>query len=82
MATYVAFVLLAASANLIIIGAAAVFGDRSRSVLDRVLRWLQANDRPIVVVAGLVFGIWFGLKALRGFGIAKPSGGLRGAPAT
>ncbi|ODR23168.1 GAP family protein [Mycobacterium gordonae] len=69
MATYVAFVLLAASANLIIIGAAAVFGDRSRSVLDRVLRWLQANDRPIVVVAGLVFGMWFGLKALRGFGI-------------
>ncbi len=69
MTSYIAFVLLATSGNLIIIGAAAVFGDRSRAVLDRVLRWLQANDRPIVVVAGLVFGIWFGLKALRGFGI-------------
>lgn len=69
MASYVAFVLLATSANLIVIGAAAIFGDRSRAVLDRVLRWLQDNDRPIVVVAGLVFGIWFGFKALRGFGI-------------
>lgn len=69
MASYVAFVLLATSVNLIIIGAAAVFGDRSRAVLDRVLRWLQDNDRPIVVVVGLVFGIWFGLKALHGFGI-------------
>ncbi len=69
MASYVAFVLLAASVNLIIIGAAAVFGDRSRAVLDRVLRWLQDKNRPIVVVVGLVFGVWFGLKALRGFGI-------------
>ncbi len=69
MATYVAFVLLATSTNLIIIGAAAVFGDRSRSVLDGALRWLQDKNRPIVVIVGLFFGIWFGLKALRGFGI-------------
>lgn len=69
MTSYIAFVLLATSGNLIIIGAAAVFGDRSRAVLDRVLRWLQDKNRPIVVLVGLVFGIWFGLKALRGFGI-------------
>lgn len=69
MASYIAFVLLATSGNLIIIGAAAVFGDRSRAVLDRVLRWLQDKNRPIVVLVGLVFGIWFGLKGLRGFGI-------------
>lgn len=69
MTSYIAFVLLATSGNLIIIGAAAVFGDRSRAVLDRVLRWLQDKNRPIVVLVGLIFGIWFGLKALRGFGI-------------
>ncbi len=69
MTSYIAFVLLATSGNLTIIGAAAVFGDRSRAVLDRVLRWLQDKNRPIVVLVGLVFGIWFGLKALRGFGI-------------
>ena len=38
-------------------------------LLDRILRWLQEKDRPIMVVVGLVFGLWFGLKALRGFGI-------------
>lgn len=69
MTSYVVFVLLATSVNLLIIAAAAIFGDRSRSVLERVLRWLQHNTRPIVVLVGLVFGIWFGLKALRGFGI-------------
>jgi hypothetical protein len=67
--SYVAFVLLAVSANLLIIGMAAFFPTRSRAVLDRILRWLQDNDRPIVIVVGLVFGIWFGIKALRGFGI-------------
>jgi hypothetical protein len=39
------------------------------SLLDRTLRWLQENDRPIVIVVRLVFGIWFGIKALHGFGI-------------
>jgi hypothetical protein len=69
IASYVVFVLLAMSANLLIIGVAAFFPDRSRSLLDRILRWLQDNNRPIMVVVGLVFGIWFGVKALHGFGI-------------
>jgi hypothetical protein len=69
IASYVVFVLLAMSANLLIIGVAAFFPDRSRSLLDRILRWLQDNNRPIMVVVGLVFGIWFGVKALDGFGI-------------
>ncbi|MCV7313752.1 GAP family protein [Mycobacterium paraffinicum] len=67
--SYVLFVALAASVNLLIVGAAAAFPRRSREVLDRVLRWLQDHDRPIVIVVGVVFGIWFGLKALRGLGI-------------
>lgn len=67
--SYVAFVLLAMSANLLIIGAAALFPERSRSLLDRILGWLRANDRPIMIVVGLVFGIWFGWKSLHGFGI-------------
>ncbi len=67
--SYIAFVLLAMSANLLIIAMAAFFPRQSRCVLDRTLRWLQDNDRPIVIVVGLVFGIWFGIKALNGFGI-------------
>ena len=44
---------------------AAFFPQRSRSLLDRVLRWLQDHDRPIVIVVGLVFGIWFGISPAR-----------------
>jgi threonine/homoserine/homoserine lactone efflux protein len=66
---YIVFVTLAASGNLLIIGMAAFFPQRSRSVLDRTLRWLQEHDRPIMIVVGLVFGTWFGIKALHGFGI-------------
>ncbi len=67
--SYVVFVVLATSGNMLIIGVAALFPGRSRALLDRMLRWLQDNDRPIMIVVGLVFGIWFGFKALRGFGI-------------
>ncbi len=52
VASYVVFVLLAMSVNLLIIGVAAFFPDQSRSVLDRILRWLQDNTRPIMVVVG------------------------------
>lgn len=69
MTSYALFVALAASGNLLIIGAAAVFPRRSRSLLDRTLRWLQGHDRPIVVLTGLTFGVWFAIKALRGFGL-------------
>ncbi|MGB8388195.1 GAP family protein [Mycobacterium sp.] len=67
--TYVAFVVLATGGNLLIVGVAAFFPGGSRSVLERMLRWLQDNNRPIMVVVGLGFGIWFGVKALHGFGI-------------
>jgi hypothetical protein len=66
--TYIVFVVLATGGNLLIVGLAAVFPQRSRSALDRVLRWLQDNDRPIMIVVGVGFGIWFGVKALHGFG--------------
>ncbi|WP_036416482.1 GAP family protein [Mycobacterium gastri] len=69
IASYIAFVMLAMSANLLIIAMAALFPTQSRTLLDRILRWLQANNRPIMVVVGTVFGIWFGWKALHGLGI-------------
>jgi len=68
-AIYVAFVALAATGNLLVIGAAALAPNRSRALLERTLRWIQRNDRYIVIGVGLVFGLWFGLKALHGFGI-------------
>jgi hypothetical protein len=68
--TYISFVALASSGNLLIVGLATLVPERSRSLLDRVLHWLQEHDRPIMIVVGLVFGVWFGIKALHGFGIA------------
>ena len=67
--TYVVFVVLAGGGNVLIVALAALFPERSRSLLDRVLRWLRGHDRPIMVAVGLVFGTWLGLKALHGFGI-------------
>ncbi|ULP40832.2 GAP family protein [Mycobacterium lentiflavum] len=67
--SYIGFVLLAASGNLLIIGLAAFFPQRSRALLAPTLSWLQKHERPITVATGLVFGIWLGIKALRGFGI-------------
>lgn len=67
--SYVLFVALAASVNLLIVGVAAIFPGRSRSLLAHVLRWLQDHDRYIVIIVGVIFGIWFGTKALRGLGI-------------
>lgn len=69
VATYVAFVVLTMGGNLLVISSAAFFPERSRALLDRTLRWLRDHDRVIVIGVGLVFGTWFGIKALRDFGI-------------
>ena len=68
-ATYLAFVVLAASGNLLVVGSAALLPSRSRALLEATLGWITRNDRHIMIGVGLVFGIWFGVKALRGFGI-------------
>lgn len=68
-ATYIAFVLLGVSTHLAIITVAAFFPDRSRAFLDRSLRWLQDHNRVIMIGLGLLFGGWFLVKGLHGFGI-------------
>lgn len=69
MAVYVCFVLLAVSPHLLIVGAAVIFPDRSKSLLDRTLNWLQDHHRVIMIGIGLIFGVWFFIKALSGFGV-------------
>ena len=66
---YLVFVALAASGNLLVIGAAALLPGQSRALLERTLSWIQRNDRYIMIGVGLVFGIWFGVKGLHGLGI-------------
>jgi hypothetical protein len=67
--TFVAFVTLALSVNLVILGYAAVSPSGSAVALERFAAWLQGNNRVIKIVLGVVFGTWFLIKALSGFGI-------------
>ena len=67
--TFVAFVALALSINLAILGYAAVSPSGSAVALERFAAWLNGNNRVIKIVLGVVFGTWFLIKALSGFGI-------------
>ncbi len=68
-ATYIAFILLSFSTHLAIIGAAALFPNRSQALLDGSLRRLQDHNRVIMIGLGLVFGGWFLIKGLHGLGV-------------
>ena len=67
--TFVVFVVLASSAQLALIGLAFAIPRRSEVVLGRVSAWLTTNNGTLMVVVGFVFGTWFLLKALDGFGV-------------
>ncbi len=67
--TYLAFIVVAESVHLAAIGATFAMPDRSAAWLDRVSGALQRHDQAIMTTLGLVFGIWFLVRALRGFGL-------------
>ena len=66
---FLAFVVLALSGNLAILAFAAVAPGRAATALDGFADALKRRDRVITVVLGVVFGTWFLVKALSGFGI-------------
>jgi threonine/homoserine/homoserine lactone efflux protein len=67
--TFLAFVALALSVNLAMVGFSAVSPSRSADLLRRLADWLERNNRVIKIVLGAVFGTWFLFKALSGFGL-------------
>jgi len=67
--TFIAFVALSQAVLLTIVGVGALAPKRSAAVLDAVSGWLERNNRSLVVVLGLVFGTWFGVKGLSGLGV-------------
>ncbi len=67
--TFVLFVVLSQAGNLAILTIAGVFPVRAAGVLDALTEWLRRNNRVIKIVIGVVFGTWFLLKALSGFGL-------------
>ncbi len=70
---FLLFVVLAQSIHLAAVGMTYAMPDRSASVLDRVADVLTRYGRQILVALGLVFGTWFLLQALAGFGVLTPS---------
>lgn len=67
--TYLVFVVLAASVSIALIGLAYLLPGRSGAILDRVGQVLTDYNRWLVVGLGAVFGTWFVVKALVGYGI-------------
>jgi hypothetical protein len=67
--TFVAFVVLASSVQLALIGFSFVAPRRAEVVLERISTGLTAHNRQVMVVIGIVFGAWFVIKALDGFGV-------------
>lgn len=67
--TFLVFVVLASSAQLTLIGVAYVAPRRSEAVLARTSGWLTDHNRQLMVAIGFVFGVWFLVKALDGFGV-------------
>jgi hypothetical protein len=68
IATFLVFVALTESIHLLALGVAYLLPQRSASVLARISGLLEAYNRPIMIVLGLVFGTWFLVKALGGLG--------------
>jgi hypothetical protein len=69
IALFLLFVALAEAIPIAVVAYAALAPDSSQALLARASGWLERNNRVIVIVLGLVFGVWFLLKALQGFGV-------------
>ena len=67
--TFVVFVVLASSAQLALIALAFAIPRRADALLGRASAWLTTHNGTLVVVVGFVFGTWFLVKALDGFGV-------------
>jgi hypothetical protein len=69
IALFLLFVALAEAIPIAFVAYAALAPSSSQILLGKVSAWLEKNNRVIVIVLGLVFGVWFLLKALQGLGV-------------
>lgn len=66
---FLLFVALAEAVPIALVACAALAPAASQVMLGRISALLERNNRVIVIVLGLVFGVWFLLKALQGLGV-------------
>jgi hypothetical protein len=69
VASFLAFVVAAECVHLSLVGLAYLAPDRAAAMLPRVSGALARNGRVIKISLGVIFGAWFLVKALRGFGL-------------
>lgn len=69
IATYLGFVALVTAPALVALVFRVAAPEPAGALLDRFAGWLQRNNRIILVAISLIFGTWFMLKALKGFGV-------------
>lgn len=67
--SFLLFVVLAESIHLALIGISFAMPSKSEAVLDSTSQWLGRHNRIIMMMLGSVFGTWFMVKALDGFGV-------------
>lgn len=67
--TFLVWIALAEIGHLLVLGIAFASPDRAAAVLDSIGSWLKSNNRLIMIVISLVFGLLFLWKALQGFGL-------------
>ena len=70
---FLLFVVLAQSIHLAAVGMTYAVPDRASPVLDRFAGVLTRYGRQILIALGLVFGTWFLVQALSGFGTLTAS---------
>ncbi len=69
IATFLVFVVAAESIHLALVALADAAPGRAGPMLERVSQALARYNRPLMIGLGVVFGIWFMVKALAGFGV-------------
>jgi Sap, sulfolipid-1-addressing protein len=69
LALFLVFVVLAESVHISLVAFAYASPRRAGPTLDRVTELLARYNRPLMIGLGLVFGVWFLVKALVGFGV-------------
>ena len=67
--TFVLFAVLAQGLQITVLVLAFAAPQKSEALLGQASSWLTAHNRVIVIVLGVVFGLWFLAKGLSGLGV-------------
>ena len=66
---FLIFIALAESLSIVAVAYSFIAPRQSAVVLERAVSWLTRRNRLIMMVLGVIFGVWFALKGLGGLGV-------------